>query len=318
MVATGESTSGVGQTITRRLNCNIRGSLKDFASGGQESACWTTQNGRINDIMGINDLLQATGDQTGTQLLKTAVLQEVNLLEVANAHAVSLGVHLSCMNGKECTRTGQNYAFTCLPKSHNANPLCLYKNDATSADSVMWRASYPEYNSENLESHNVLNVTGEPYVFVSKAHPVIDLLRANKDVLNANIDDSTMIDGQWFKVTRQVMSTCCQQLRSKILEKIGTVDLNEIRVQISRLDGLNWKEMQCGDELMSTLPVRLSQPMGACPHPENSEQKTIFEQERANRAQELTASMTELLDKKNSFTCRLELKFELLPTLVGS
>jgi len=37
----------------------------------------------------------------------------------------------------------------------------------------------------NLDTHGVLNVQGENFVFVSKAHPVIDLLRINKDILNA-------------------------------------------------------------------------------------------------------------------------------------
>lgn len=50
-----------GTVLTRRLNVNIRGTLHQFANGGQEAACWTTQNGKINDIMGITELLDGTG-----------------------------------------------------------------------------------------------------------------------------------------------------------------------------------------------------------------------------------------------------------------
>jgi len=59
--------------IKRRLNAVIRGSLTQFANAGQEAACWSTQNGRINDIMGINELIDGTGDQaSATALLQNA------------------------------------------------------------------------------------------------------------------------------------------------------------------------------------------------------------------------------------------------------
>ena len=47
--------------IKRRLNAVIRGNLTDwqFANAWQEAACWSTQNGRINDIMGIHELAAA-------------------------------------------------------------------------------------------------------------------------------------------------------------------------------------------------------------------------------------------------------------------
>lgn len=71
-----------------------------------------------------------------------------------------------------------------------------------------------------IDSHGVLNVQGENFVFVSKAHPVIDLLRLNKEILNADIDDQPLIDDQWYKVTKQVMSTCCQQLKVALKTKV--------------------------------------------------------------------------------------------------
>ena len=47
--------------IKRRLNAVIRGNLThwQFANAWQEAACWSTQNGRINDIMGIRELAAA-------------------------------------------------------------------------------------------------------------------------------------------------------------------------------------------------------------------------------------------------------------------
>lgn len=311
-----EAGQSSNRVFTRRINAHIRGSLNNFANAGTDSACWTTQNGRINDIMGINSLLDGTGEQNGMALLKNSVLKKVTVLEVSNQHPVSLGVHVSCVPGVECTRTGHQYAFTALPTSHNAQPLVVYQNDSTSTESMLWRTQYPDYNNQNLESHNVLDVTGEPFLFVHQEHPAIHLLRANRDVLNVDIDTHTKIDGNWFKVSRQVMATCCNQLRQKVLTDLST-DLNEIRVQICRLDGLNWKEMQTGDELMSTLPVKLSAPMGECPS-DNMDEKKMWEVEKAQRGRQFTDHMKEVLEKKNSFICRLEVQFELLPTAVGT
>ena len=49
--------------ITRRIHATIRGSLAQFANSGSESASWTSQNGRMTDILGITDLLQGTADE---------------------------------------------------------------------------------------------------------------------------------------------------------------------------------------------------------------------------------------------------------------
>jgi hypothetical protein len=95
-------------------------------------------------------------------------------------------------------------------------------------------------------------------VFVSKTHPVIDLLRLNKDILNADIDSQALIDDQWLKVTKQVMSTCCQQLKTKVLSKVGTCDLNQLSVQLSRMDGIHWVELSENDELFSKIPAHLT------------------------------------------------------------
>ena len=67
--------------IKRRLNAVIRGSLTQFANAGQEAACWSTQNGRINDIMGNTELLDGTADQSSaTALLQNALLQRESAL----------------------------------------------------------------------------------------------------------------------------------------------------------------------------------------------------------------------------------------------
>jgi hypothetical protein len=302
-----------GTILTRRLNVTIRGTLHQFANGGQEAACWTTQNGKINDIMGVTELLDGTGDQASTTaLLANALLHKVTVLETKNDFPLGLGVYLSCVPNKECTRTGNAYAFSCLPETTNSTPLVIYHNEASTGESAVWRMQYPDFNVNNLDTHGVLNVQGENFVFVSKTHPVIDLLRLNKDLLNADIDTQPLIDEQWFKVTKQVMSTCCQQLKSKVLSKVGTCDLNQVSVQLSRLDGIHWVDMSENDELFSKIPAHVSMPAVRAEGMNADE----WQKQQMTRQEKFTQAANALLKQPFAFHTRLQIEFELMPTAV--
>jgi hypothetical protein len=303
-------TKEAGTILSRTLSCSIRGSLNQFAHCGQEAACWTTQNGRINDILGVTELLDGAADQTSaTALIKTAYLHNVTVLEYLNGFPLPLGVSISCVPSRECTRTGAAYAFSTLPEVTNTTPLVIYQNEHSTHESMSWRAQYPEFNVNNLESHGVLNVQGENFVFVAKTHPVIDLLRINKDILNADIDTQALIDDCWYKVTKQVMSTCCQQLKTKVLNKVGTVDLNQLSVQISRLDGIHWLEMSENDELFSKIPTHLTT---ALTRPEDISVDD-WHVMQAKRKEDLTTAANILIKTPYSFHARIKIEFELMP-----
>jgi len=301
-----------GQNLVRRLNVNIRGSMHQFANCGQEAACWTTANGKINDILGVSELLDGTGDSaSAAALLSNALLTKVTVIETKNDFPVPLGVSMSCVPNRECTRTGAAYAFSCLPETTNSTPLIIYHNEASTNESLAWRAQYPEFNTNNLDTHGVLNVQGEAFVFVSKNHPVIDLLRINKDILNADIDSQPLIDDQWLKVTKQVMATCCQQLKTKVLSKVGTCDLNQLSVQLSRMDGIQWVELTENDELFSKIPAHLTSL--AAQGDMSSEE---FQQAQAENKRQFTQAANNLIKQPFSFHARIQLEFELIPTSV--
>ena len=294
--------------ITRRLHAVIRGSLQQFSATGQESACWGTQNGRIGDIMGLTEILDGTGDQaSATAMLQNALLHKVSVLEYKNEFPVSLGVSLSCVPNVECTRTGTSYAFSALPTNSNSNPLTIFANEASTNESLAWRSQYPDYNINNLDTHGVLNVQNENFVFVSKDHPVIDLLRANKTVLNADIDQQTLIDDQWLKVTKQVMATCCQQLKSKVLSKVGTCDLNSLQLQIARLDG-PWAEMTADNHLFQSLASHPSRFTGI---------ENATEEEQTVLNEQFKADADNLLNTPYAFHARLEVQYEIMPTVIS-
>jgi hypothetical protein len=139
--------------------------------------------------------------------------------------------------------TGERYAFTAMPMSYNNTPHMLFEADASSQDDNEWRLLYAEYNADNLATHNVLPVSGMPYVFVHENHPVISLMRANADMLGTKVDDHAKIDGEWFKVSKQVLSSCCATLQSKVLTRVACQDLNQLQVQLRRLDAREWTDI---------------------------------------------------------------------------
>lgn len=303
--------------ITRRIHAVIRGSLAQFANSGSESASWTSVNGRMSEILGITDLLQGTADTASTTaLLQNSLLHNVRIIEYKNDFPIALGVSISCVPNKEMTRTGSGYAFSCLPNNVNSTPLELYANEACTEDSLNWRLHYPEYNVNNLETHGVLNVSGESFVFVSKKHPVIDLLRVNKDILNADIDTHALIDDQWLKITKQVMHTCCTQLKSKVLSKVGTCDLNSLSLQISRLDGAEWIDISQNDELFSLLPPSVTTVQAPQTSFENEDEKQKYDNAQMLRQEQLNQKQHALHSKHFSFHCRLELQYEVMPVHV--
>ena len=178
-----------------RFHASILGSLRQLAHGGSDGACWSTQNGKMQEILGMH--IQGCDSQSAIAILGQAVLKSARVIEYSSSFPFAIGVQISCVPNQEVTSTGASYAFTALPDTRNSVPMTVYENDATTAESMAWRAQYPEYNAANLETQGVLNVQGEGFVFVSKTHPVIDLLRANTDVLNADIDSQPLIDDQW-------------------------------------------------------------------------------------------------------------------------
>ena len=133
-------------------------------------------------------------------------------------------------------------------------------------------------------------MNGQPFVFCDKGHPVIDLLRQNVEMLNSDIDKQTLIDGQYYKITRQVLSTCCNTLRSKVLNKQSTRDLNNFSVQISRLGEDNWVNQKANDDIMQLVP------------------RDII---RENDPKKLAAEIADIVKRPYTYSARIEIQYEM-------
>jgi hypothetical protein len=241
--------------ITRRLLVQVKGTMDNFNRMGTEAATWKPVNGKMGEVFGVHDCFESVPDAgTTAGVLQNAIIHKITLLEQKNEFPVHLGVNISCITPEETTRTGHKYAVTSLANSHSQFPLVVFEA-GEHTDGIEWRNKYPQYNAMNLDTQGVLQVTGENYVFCSKDHPAIDVLRQNHDIINSDIDQHPLIDGSWYKIQKPVFSMCCDALRKRVLTSVPTRDLNNFHVQISRLNRDDWTtSIDTHDELMCAVP----------------------------------------------------------------
>ena len=238
--ATADALGSNALKFTKRFNVQISGTMANFCAEGPSSATWKPVEGKHVQIF-----TNASADQdlsSSMNILRSAYVVKATLLEQKNGFPVPLGVRVSCIPGLEHNDLGEKFAFTSLPMTHNPTPMTLFEADASANTSQEWRKMYSEYNNTNLESHNVLEVNNQNYVFVHEHHPVISLLKANSDLLGTELRDDQRIDGEWFKVSKTVLSTCCNTLKSKVLSKLHVNNLMDLQVQLKRLDSQAWDD----------------------------------------------------------------------------
>jgi hypothetical protein len=276
--------------ITRRFNATIRGSLDQFAKAGSEAATWSPQTGKLGDVFGVSEIFETQADIGATAaVLQNAVLHKITVLEQKNDFPVSLGVSISSIPSEESTKTGHKYAITSMAKTYNPTPCIVFSAEEASSEGIEFRNRYPQYNTSNLEKHGVLEVQGQSFLFVSQHHPVVELLANNSEMLNARILDQQKIDGEWYKITKQVMSTCCGILRNKVLNKVSTRDLNNFSVQIHRLGHKDWIGCTNNDELLSHIPDNVHM---------------------SNIGADINAHLVGLQKRPYSYTVRIEVQYE--------
>ena len=63
-------------------------------------------------------------------------------------------------------------------------------------------------------------------------HPVVNLLRINKHIVGVDIDKQEKMDGQWHKITQSLFDSSCDTIKTRILAKIRTHDLNDLNVSL--------------------------------------------------------------------------------------
>lgn len=229
-----------GTILTRTLHVNISGSLANLGMGGPTAGTWKLVDGKQIGVFGMGTEVDT---HVATNQLRTAMIHELKLLQDSSTFPVPLGVTINCVPSNEMTDLGERFAYTVLPSMQNTVGQTIYQCDVGSEEGQQWRKDYPKWTAANLENEGVLHVDNNPWVFVHENHPVVALLRHNSSLIGCKIDEQPKIDQEWYKVARQVLSACCQTLRTKVLSKVTSHDLNLFQVQIKRLNAETWDDM---------------------------------------------------------------------------
>jgi hypothetical protein len=258
---TGDASQGNGPApqqnlvVKRTLSIHITGSLSNLALAGPQAAMWKPLAGRETELFCPS--LDGEADPAEmTNSIRNGLIRSMTLMEQHSSFPCTLGVSVSCIPPSEMTDMGDKYAYTVLPNSRLSSPQTVYTCDASIQENQAWRQQYGKWNSANLENEGVLDVPGQPYVFVHQDHPAIGLLRHNQEMIGCEVDKMVKIDGRLFKITRQVLSACCHTLPTKILPKMLTQDMNMFNLQLHRIGAETWDDFGDGTVALQGFKVK--------------------------------------------------------------
>jgi hypothetical protein len=233
-------------TVVKRTLCvQITGSLSNLALAGPQAAMWKAVPGKETELF-CPSLEGGLNPEEQVDLIRNGLIRSVSVKEAQSSFPCALGVTISCIPPNEVTDLGDKYAYTVLPNSTITSPQTIYTCDSSIQENAAWRQQYGKWNKQNLEKEGVIDIPNQPFYFVHMSHPAIGLLRHNADMIGCDIEKQPMVDKQWFKISRQVMGECCKTLRSQVLNKVHTQDMNMFSLQLHRLGAETWDDLGDG------------------------------------------------------------------------
>ena len=87
--------------------------------------------------------------------------------------------------------------------------------EPAAVENGFWPEKYAAWTMDNMEEHGVLNVFKATYAFVRDDHPVIEYLSFNRDLIGRDIHTLPKIDGQWFKLSNELVRYCCTKIKQR-------------------------------------------------------------------------------------------------------
>jgi hypothetical protein len=236
-------------SVTRSLHMTVSGTLQGCDEKGATAGTWRPREGKLTHVFAPTEVGVDTNHETAINALNNARVKSVTCTEYTSTFPIPLGIKCDCLPATESTDIGHRYIMTTLPCHSNTNPQNLYSANDTSTEAKRWKDEYPAYTARNIDTHNVMEVRSQPVVFVGKEHPVISLLRANKDILGSDIDQQSLVQGRWHTVSRQCFNTACKTLRQKVLSGIDNVNLANFAMQVQPLDRKAWSDIGKGEHV---------------------------------------------------------------------
>jgi hypothetical protein len=241
------------KSVTRYLHFTVSGTLQGCDEKGATAGMWGPKEGKSCHVFAPTELGIDNNHETAMNALSNARVKSMVCVEYTSTFPIPLGIKCDSLPACESTDIGHRYLMTTLPCHKNTTPQTLYSADETTNEAKRWQEEYPMYTRKNIETHNVMEVRSHPVVFVDKEHPVISLLRANKEILGSDIDEQSLVQGRWHTVSRQCFNTAITTLKDKVMAgMMGSEhkgNLHDITLQAGPLDRRPWCDMGKGEHV---------------------------------------------------------------------
>ena len=233
-----EAGPNLKRSCRRVITAEISGSLAKLGAGGAGAATWKIDSQAIEHVFSPKTS-EVNGNRDQTSDLKNVVLHGVELLGVQSTFPVTLGLKISGVEGKHYTQTGEQFSHIVMAGQNWSGHEYLTKPEEALVNSD-YLQKYPGMTVDNLRTKHVVRVPDEQFVFVDANHPVVEMLDANSDVLQINIQEAELIDGRWYKVNSDVFEDCARLLDKELLQNLPIMDLTEFTVEAQRTGHSAW------------------------------------------------------------------------------
>ena len=79
---------------------------------------------------------------------------------------------------------------------------------------------YSHYTADNLRTLNVMGSPDMGFVFVDTNHPVVNLLRMNKEIVGIDVDAVPAIDKRFIKMSKTLFESFCETIILRVIKRI--------------------------------------------------------------------------------------------------
>lgn len=221
----------------RKVYVEISGSLGDFTRNSRSATH------RISPVNAHIFAADKTLGNTKGGNPEQVVLRSVDVCDISSNFPVAVGVRITGVPGNTYTTTGERFAHVVMPNTnYTGAPINLMNSESTWAAAQQFRTKYEGFNESNLREHGIGDMKGEPFVFVDRRHPVMDMIQENEHLLQSDVRSAQVFDNRYIKVDRRVYNVCMTQLEKQLRVEVPNVDCTQFQVSLHKPNGKAWDD----------------------------------------------------------------------------
>lgn len=229
------------KTLVRHVLVNIAGNRTTWHTFNKHGALWRVNPERTSSIF--------SPDSTEFNLdvsdrLSRALIKKVTVLESNTNIDEVVSISIDGLPPKEFTSNGDGATLFLTGEGRVTTPQEVFSLSGDTELGLQWMQQFPRHTAENLHREGVMFLQGSTFYFVNEGHPVIHMLRSNEVEFGVQVQQSTQVDGSWYKIDTDTFIFCVKTIRETILHNApSTFNLNTLTVRLAKPDGEQWLQL---------------------------------------------------------------------------